>query len=287
MKNFISLILALITLLSVATVMAGATEADLAQTCATYYVSNTPFEDFANANIIGYLGDLDGSKSISILDATQVQLSLASIIALGNNAKLLADVDRSGDVSILDATDIQCHLAQLETNAKVAHTLYTMKAFSTDSVAKQLSKFLEANGEFSTLSNTYSYYFKAEDGSHTTYFTYDPKKNIVGFLFTGKSKGGRPAVTLQVTASLSGEPHTMWVTFVKDKQSVSVDGTITQINENDTKVKLIAETYETTSSLTFAKDVEPVLQGDIATALADMQLLMGDSLIGNPYSLFA
>ena len=66
MKKLLSIILALVTLLSVTTVMAGATEADLAQTCATYYVSSTPFEDVANANIIGYLGDLNGDKDISI-----------------------------------------------------------------------------------------------------------------------------------------------------------------------------------------------------------------------------
>ena len=99
MKRILSLILALITVMSVATVMTSAATADVAQSNAiNYEISNTPFEEVAGAKIIGYLGDVDMNKNISILDATQVQLTLASIIALDSTARLLADTDIDGSV---------------------------------------------------------------------------------------------------------------------------------------------------------------------------------------------
>lgn len=59
------------------------------------------------------IGDADLSGDISILDATEIQRSLASLVTLDETAGKAADADLSGDITILDATAIQRWLAAL------------------------------------------------------------------------------------------------------------------------------------------------------------------------------
>lgn len=67
------------TLFAVTAITTSAAEVDSAETSATYYVSTNPFEKItsANANVIGYLGDLDPDNALSIMDATKIQLAIA------------------------------------------------------------------------------------------------------------------------------------------------------------------------------------------------------------------
>ena len=64
--------------------------------------------------LIRLLGDTDGDKEITILDATYIQRSLAGLKDRGVYDETVADFDKSGDITILDATAIQRFLAGLE-----------------------------------------------------------------------------------------------------------------------------------------------------------------------------
>ncbi len=59
------------------------------------------------------LGDVDGDKEVSIMDATEVQLVVAQIVILDDVKKLAADADRDGEISIMDSTQIQLFVAQV------------------------------------------------------------------------------------------------------------------------------------------------------------------------------
>lgn len=59
------------------------------------------------------LGDVDGDGEVSIIDATAIQLHVASIILIEEDAIPAADADRDGQISILDATQIQLFVAQI------------------------------------------------------------------------------------------------------------------------------------------------------------------------------
>jgi len=57
------------------------------------------------------LGDTDRDGTISITDATAVQLHVADMKSFDNVSKLLADVDGDSNISVMDATYIQKYLA--------------------------------------------------------------------------------------------------------------------------------------------------------------------------------
>lgn len=59
------------------------------------------------------LGDVDLDGTVSIMDATEIQLYKASMIELSDEAILVADVDNDSEVSIMDATMIQMFIADL------------------------------------------------------------------------------------------------------------------------------------------------------------------------------
>lgn len=62
----------------------------------------------------GLIGDADLDGDISVLDATQIQLFIASLATPSELQIALSDVDGDGDMSVLDATKILLRLAGLE-----------------------------------------------------------------------------------------------------------------------------------------------------------------------------
>lgn len=59
------------------------------------------------------LGDVDGDGEVSVMDATAIQLHIASLQTIPEDKLPAADADRDGDVSVLDATAIQLLVARL------------------------------------------------------------------------------------------------------------------------------------------------------------------------------
>ncbi len=64
-------------------------------------------------NLTTLFGDANLDGRLNILDATEIQRSLAEQCTLNVEQKKLADVDHDGKVTVLDATRIQCYLAEL------------------------------------------------------------------------------------------------------------------------------------------------------------------------------
>ena len=69
--------------------------------------------DPCQANITGILGDVDGDKKVSVMDATEIQMYKAQMKDLTDEQKLRADADKDNLVSVMDATQIQRLVAQL------------------------------------------------------------------------------------------------------------------------------------------------------------------------------
>lgn len=67
------------------------------------------------AAVSGRLGDVDGDGDITILDATSVQLHIASLKFLTADELSRADTDGDGEISIMDATAIQLFVAKIIT----------------------------------------------------------------------------------------------------------------------------------------------------------------------------
>lgn len=61
------------------------------------------------------LGDVDGNGEVNILDATLIQLYIASLEELSDAQLKAADTDKSKDVTIMDATAIQLFIAKIIT----------------------------------------------------------------------------------------------------------------------------------------------------------------------------
>ena len=59
------------------------------------------------------LGDADSDNSVTILDATRIQRTVAELDVLDDIAKTAADVDSDGELTVLDATRIQRYIAEL------------------------------------------------------------------------------------------------------------------------------------------------------------------------------
>ncbi len=78
-----------------------------------YTMNQFGFSVLGKINTKTVLGDVDGDKEISILDATGIQLHIAQIKPLTAKQLKGGDTDGDGEVSILDATEIQLFLAQM------------------------------------------------------------------------------------------------------------------------------------------------------------------------------
>jgi hypothetical protein len=287
MKKLLSLVLALITVMSVATVITGAADADVAETSATYYVSNKPYENVANATIIGYLGDVDGSGEVSILDATQIQLSLASIIAMNSNAKLLADVDRGVDISILDATDIQCFIAKIATTAKVAHTLYTKNSTPSTSAFDQVKNYIKANGEYDASLKWYTIYDFGDTIDTSLIYSVDDDTIHISCDSYGSNNISVSAFLSVANNKADYEYNSILANKYDSNNDIaiySLFGGANQLNPNDRKLKITNHDFVTSSNITFAK-AEPEIQNVISKGFAEIEK-KSNGKITNLYKLF-
>ena len=120
MKKFLSILLAVMMILSVSAITASA------QTVSDYAISENEgaTADSVNGTAVGYVGDADMSDDVSIKDATAIQKQIAQLLTFTDTQKLLADADLSGDISIKDATAIQKWLAKIEVAAPVYYLMY-------------------------------------------------------------------------------------------------------------------------------------------------------------------
>lgn len=63
----------------------------------------------------GYIGDVDGDREVSIIDATAVQLHVARVNIIDDSRFYNANADKDDEISIMDATQIQLFVARIIT----------------------------------------------------------------------------------------------------------------------------------------------------------------------------
>lgn len=91
-------------------------------------IENAFTEYLITRGIASYIGDADGDNSLTILDATYIQRSLAGLCVFDSRDDLTAhtkatdtaelsyvsDIDRDGERTVMDATGIQMKLARID-----------------------------------------------------------------------------------------------------------------------------------------------------------------------------
>ncbi|MBQ8860736.1 MAG: CotH kinase family protein [Ruminococcus sp.] len=75
------------------------------------WMSSQYIDDYKPLSTVKGDADLDGV--VSVMDATEIQLHLASLTTMSDYAIALADVDEDNVMSVMDATEIQLFLAQM------------------------------------------------------------------------------------------------------------------------------------------------------------------------------
>ncbi len=114
MKKIFSVLCIVALMLSFTTICANAWEIS----------DNEGYDDeFDPLSYIGYVGDVDSSRTVNITDVTYIQMYIAEALDLRGANKVLADVDQSDATNIMDATCIQLWLADLPVDAPVYHQL--------------------------------------------------------------------------------------------------------------------------------------------------------------------
>ncbi len=71
------------------------------------------FVSLGEAPVNNILGDVDLNGSVTIMDATLIQLYLVQSVELDERQQKVADVDKNSDIAIMDTTFIQLYLAEL------------------------------------------------------------------------------------------------------------------------------------------------------------------------------
>lgn len=185
MKKILSIMLALVLICSVASIGANAANINVAPTqTAQLFYSNEPFEDVTpiNGYVFGYIGDTDQDGDISIMDATAIQLHIAQLTTLSEDAALLADVDFDDDVSIIDTTEIQLYIAQLSENPYITHTLYEDDYI--EYTFDEITNYLMEYGDYDATEGYYCTFYMPtdiEDVEYSLFIAYTPENDQIDF----------------------------------------------------------------------------------------------------------
>ncbi|MBQ8860498.1 MAG: dockerin type I repeat-containing protein [Ruminococcus sp.] len=176
MKKIMSVLLIVAMLMSVAVFSTAA-----ANTKGNYQVSDKPYADVVG-DVIGYIGDTDFDGTVSVMDATAIQMWGAQLITLNSDALLLADVDRDGVASVMDATEIQMWGAMLIESSVITHTLYIGEAGDDKPVAAsfdydKIVAYVKANGEYDEDYGDYMVVFSEEDSMDSLGIIYTPSED--------------------------------------------------------------------------------------------------------------
>ncbi|MBQ8860659.1 MAG: dockerin type I repeat-containing protein [Ruminococcus sp.] len=114
MKKIISILCIVAMMLSFTTICANA-----------WAISDKEGEDydFEPLSYVGFVGDVDSTDEVNIVDATYIQMHIAKLVELRGANYILANVDQSDSINIIDATCIQMWVAKLPVKAPIYHQL--------------------------------------------------------------------------------------------------------------------------------------------------------------------
>ncbi len=185
MKKIISIVLSLALVFGICCVSTSAAQVDITtSSTAQLFYSNEPFEEISpvNGRVIGYIGDTDNDGQISIMDATAIQMHIAQLTTLSDDAILISDVDFDEDITIIDTTEIQLYIAQLSENPYITHTLYEDDyiEYTFDQIADHLMQY----GDFYADNECYCVEISTseiEGADYTLVLAYYPGEECIDF----------------------------------------------------------------------------------------------------------
>ncbi|MGN0502372.1 MAG: alpha-amylase family glycosyl hydrolase [Ruminococcus sp.] len=113
------------------------------------------------------IGDVDLNGTITISDATAIQLHASEISVLTGDSLTAADVDKSGVINIKDATAIQCYLAELTYQGSYCGTYTGGETPTEPSTTEPVSKNYLYYKNTNNWSKVMAYYWSKENTSMT------------------------------------------------------------------------------------------------------------------------
>ena len=185
MKKLISILLAIAIICSLTAVSASAAKVDVADTkTSQLFFSDEPYADITTVKgyVYGFIGDADEDGDVTIFDATAIQMHLAQLITLSENAQTLANVDFNEDISIMDTTEIQLFLAQLSENPYITHTLYEDDYI--EYTFDQIANYIKTYGDYDSEDKYYYTSYKPtglDDAEYSLFLAYYPEDNCIDF----------------------------------------------------------------------------------------------------------
>lgn len=185
MKKLISILLTIAIICSLTAISASAAKVDVADTnTAQLFFSDEPYADITTVNgyVFGFIGDADEDGEVTIFDATAIQMHLAQLITLSENAQELANVDFNEDISIMDTTEIQLFLARLSENPYITHTLYEDDYI--EYTFDQIANYIKTYGSYDSESKYYYTYYEPSDldnAEYSLFLAYYPEDNCIDF----------------------------------------------------------------------------------------------------------
>lgn len=123
-KKIISLLLVFSILASISVVGLQAVAAETPEPEIIVHDVEGTDPDMVEGEVLGIVGDVNGSESINVKDATDIQKYSAKLIELDEVCLLASDVDDSKIVNVKDATIIQKWLAKYEVESYINHLIY-------------------------------------------------------------------------------------------------------------------------------------------------------------------
>ncbi len=284
MKKLLSLVLVITTLFALTAFSAGAADVDVAGT-GGYYVSEKVFEDVADATVIGYLGDLDFDKDITIMDTTKIQRAIAKKTTLSETQTLLADTDRDGVITVMDATDTQRYIAKLSGTSNVAHTLYYIFTNSDKEVYQQIVAFLKKYANYTPSMQRYKYEFYNTDGSGYTMINYFEGDGIMKISNVESFNAGDSEGTMDFTLR-SNENYCEFRAslFTGGLADYDTEGVIEYIKEDD-EIMLAHGLYYTQTELS-QEHADLLIVEQLDMMISSIERFMGSELTGDVYELF-
>ncbi len=93
---------------------------------------NPPSEEFITECDPYALGDVDGNGKLNIVDPLQIQLQLAKIITLGEEAVLAANIDGVNDITLVDMLELQKYFAKIAVEYSIGYPVDSSSVVDPD-----------------------------------------------------------------------------------------------------------------------------------------------------------
>ncbi|MBR2715170.1 MAG: dockerin type I repeat-containing protein [Ruminococcus sp.] len=229
MKKLLSFLLTLsvlVGMLAFGCVSTSAAKADIATTDTPQFIlTSEPYGEAhpINGFVYGYMGDADEDGVVTVMDATEIQLSCANLSELSETAALLADVDDDQEVTVIDATEIQLFAANMSQNDSITCTLY-----EDDRLTYSYDQIVDYLVNYGTYDAEEQYYFIGPDSEevfgpdYMFALAYDTNRKTIDF-YAQSSEEDSNTMYMTVMSVSRDNPEFGYAFYVEDNGKTTCD----------------------------------------------------------------